>query len=74
MWEFCSAGIVFDSYSCVNHSIRGIITSRQTFFAGLIQTKLLSTNCELLRTKAKTLEIETPKTEQTDQTGQDETG
>ena len=29
---------------------------------------------ELLRTKAKTLEIETPKTEQTDQTGQDETG
>lgn len=29
---------------------------------------------ELLKTKAKTLEIETPKTEATDQTGQDETG
>jgi hypothetical protein len=29
---------------------------------------------ELLKKKAKTLEIETPKTEQTDQTGQDETG
>jgi hypothetical protein len=48
--------------------------NEQTDFFCWTYTDEVIKHKELLRTKAKTLEIETPKTEQTDQTGQDETG